>query len=109
MRFVAMLLAVVVAAAIVAGMVTIVASAGRRRAERQRRSARWQVIHRGEHGITLVAVGLTVPGGAVVEEHVVERIPDSDPDWTARFLHAREAAEERAFHLNSTVEPPPGR
>jgi len=63
--------------------------------------ATWRVRHYSERGDTVVAVALTTPRGDVVDEHVVERIPDADPDWQQRFLLAKQEAEERAFHLNS--------
>jgi hypothetical protein len=49
----------------------------------------------------VVSVARLTPAGEVAEEHVVTRIPDSDPDWSRKFLAAREEAEERAFHLNA--------
>ena len=55
----------------------------------------------------MIAVNLTLPDGRVVDSHVVARLDDSCPDWTERFLLAKELAEERAFHLNSGEEPPP--
>ncbi|MEH0844268.1 hypothetical protein V6U81_17965 [Micromonospora sp. CPCC 205711] len=80
--------------------------AGRER--RARRAARWQVTHHGRDGATVVAVVLAPPGGRALDEHVVERIPDGDPEWTTRFLRAREVAEERAFHLNGGAAGLPG-
>jgi pyridoxamine 5'-phosphate oxidase family protein len=83
-----------------------VASARGRRL-RLRSRGRWQTRHYAEGGHTVVAVALTLPTGEILDEHVVARIPDQDPDWNTRFLRAREEAEERAFHLNATEEPPP--
>jgi hypothetical protein len=62
---------------------------------------RWQPRHYADGGHTVVAVARTLPGGEVVEEHVVARIPDSDEDWSSKFLLAKEEAAERAFHLNA--------
>ena len=56
---------------------------------------------------TTVLASPTLPDGRVVDSHVVARLDDSCPDWTERFLLAKELAEERAFHLNSGEEPPP--
>jgi hypothetical protein len=41
------------------------------------------------------------PAGEVIEEHVVARFPDTDEDWSRKFLQGKEEAEERAFHLNA--------
>ena len=49
----------------------------------------------------MVAVARMTQAGEVIEEHVVARIPDSDEDWSRRFLHAKAEAEQRAFHLNA--------
>jgi hypothetical protein len=62
---------------------------------------RWQPRHYADGGHTVVTVARTLPGGEVVEEHVVARIPDSDEDWSRKFLLAKEEAAERAFHLNA--------
>jgi pyridoxamine 5'-phosphate oxidase family protein len=62
---------------------------------------RWQTHHYAYAGHTVVSVARLTAAGEVVEEHVVTRIPDSDPDWSRKFLAAREEAEERAFHLNA--------
>jgi hypothetical protein len=61
----------------------------------------WQVHHYADGGLTVVVVARLTPAGAIVEQHVVEQIPDADPDWTRRFLGAKQEAEERAFHLNA--------
>jgi pyridoxamine 5'-phosphate oxidase family protein len=71
------------------------------RARRQHRAARWQVRHRGADGHTVVSVILTTAAGDEYDEHVVDRIPDGEPDWQSRFLAARQEAEEPAFHLNA--------
>jgi hypothetical protein len=109
------LLAPLVAILLVAGAGYLVyaaaVTAGRGRQLRLRSRARWQARHRAHPGArgdeTVVVVALTLPSGEVLDEHVVARIPDSDPDWNTRFLRAREEAEERAFHLNAAEEPPP--
>jgi pyridoxamine 5'-phosphate oxidase family protein len=107
MRTLAPLVALVVAAgAAFLVYLALTASTRRRthyRTHRQRARARWQTRHYGERGETVVAVSLMLPSGEVLDEHVVVRIPDSDPDWNGRFLRAREEAEERAFHLNGTL------
>jgi hypothetical protein len=64
--------------------------------------AKWRVRHYGEQEMRVVAVCLVSEGGRVLDEHVVDRIPDSDPAWEEHFLGAMQTAEERAFHLNST-------
>lgn len=80
-------------------------SAGRRLAlppdVRPALGGRWQTHHYAYAGHTVVSVARLTAAGEVVEEHVVTRIPDSDPDWSRKFLAAREEAEERAFHLNT--------
>jgi hypothetical protein len=62
---------------------------------------RWRTHHYADAGQTVVSVARMTPAGEVLEEHVVDRIPDSDGDWSRRFLAARQEAEERAFHLNA--------
>jgi pyridoxamine 5'-phosphate oxidase family protein len=62
---------------------------------------RWQPRHYADDGHTVVVVARMTPAGEVIEEHVVARILDSDSDWSRKFLHAKEEAEERAFHLNA--------
>ena len=64
-------------------------------------TARWRARHYAHEGSTVVAVALTTPSGQVLEEHVVARFADTDPEWEGRFLAAREEAERRAFHLNA--------
>jgi pyridoxamine 5'-phosphate oxidase family protein len=93
-------------------LVVVLAIAGRRAAvTAQPRSAlgpspvdpaaRWRARHYAHEGSTVVAVALTTPAGQVLEEHVVARFADIDPEWEQRFLAAREEAERRAFHLNA--------
>lgn len=65
--------------------------------------ARWRVRHYGERGLRVVAVSLVSGSGRVLDEHVVDRIPDGDPVWEEHFLRAMGTAEERAFHLNATL------
>jgi pyridoxamine 5'-phosphate oxidase family protein len=107
MRLLAPLIALLLAAG--AGYLVYAAAvaSGRGRRLRLRARARWQTRHYAHGGETVVVVALTLPTGEVLDEHVVARIPDQDPEWNARFLRAREEAEERAFHLNATEEPPP--
>ncbi len=62
---------------------------------------RWRPRHYAEGGQTVVTVARMSPAGDVFEEHVVARIPDSDDDWSRKFLEAKQEAEERAFHLNA--------
>ena len=64
-------------------------------------AARWRARHYAHEGSTVVAVALTTPAGQVLEEHVVARFADTDPEWEGQFLAAREEAERRAFHLNA--------
>lgn len=101
MRALALVLALAVALLVFVLVVTTVAAAGQRQQVRQRRRARWGLRHYGERGETVVAVSLMLPGGRVLDEHVVARISDASPDWAERFMLAKEHAEERAFHLNA--------
>jgi pyridoxamine 5'-phosphate oxidase family protein len=98
-------LAIVLAVAYLAYRGIAALSAGRRLAlpapARPAEGGRWQTHHYVYAGHTVVSVARLTPAGEVVEEHVVTRIPDSDPDWSRKFLAAREEAEERAFHLNA--------
>jgi pyridoxamine 5'-phosphate oxidase family protein len=73
----------------------------RDRRSRLRVGGRWRPRHYADDGHTVVAVARMTPAGEVLEEHVVARILDSDSDWSRKFLHAKEEAEERAFHLNA--------
>jgi pyridoxamine 5'-phosphate oxidase family protein len=98
----AVLLVALLFAACVAGLAYVVMTpVARRHGRRLRAKARWRTRHYGERGHTVVAVGLALPSGEVLDEHVVARVRDDDPDWNARFLAARAEAEERAFHLNA--------
>jgi pyridoxamine 5'-phosphate oxidase family protein len=107
MRLLAPLIALLLVAAVGYVVYATAVGAGRGRRLQLRTRARWQTRHYAQDGETVVVVALTLPTGEVLDEHVVARIPDQDPDWNARFLLAREEAEERAFHLNATEEPPP--
>jgi hypothetical protein len=64
--------------------------------------AKWRVRHYGEREVRVVSVCLVSESGRVLDEHVVDRIADSDPGWEEHFLGALQTAEERAFHLNAT-------
>lgn len=101
MRFVGLLVALLLAAAVVYFGYAVATRLSVGRARRQHRAARWHVRHRGADGHTVVSVVLAIDEGDDFDEHVVDRIPDGDPDWQSRFLTARQEAEERAFHLNS--------
>ncbi|MFC4147358.1 hypothetical protein ACFO0M_13970 [Micromonospora mangrovi] len=108
MRAVALLLAVGVTVVVALGCHLLLTALAGRRDRRAVRAARWQVLHYGRDGRTVVAVGLVPPRGPVLDEHVVDRIPDTDPGWNDRFLRARLSAEERAYHLNGGGPPLPG-
>lgn len=77
MRALALVLALAVALLMFVLVVTTVAAAGQRQQVRQRRRARWGLRHYGERGETVVAVSLMLPGGRVLDEHVVARISDA--------------------------------
>ncbi|MEJ3747243.1 hypothetical protein WEI85_28660 [Actinomycetes bacterium KLBMP 9797] len=73
----------------------------RGRDRRSQQKAVWQVRHYGDNEMTVVAVSLTTPTAEILDEHVVARVPDADPDWQRLFLAAQQEAAERAFHLNT--------
>ena len=100
MRALALLLALGVTLVVAVSCYLLLTAIAGRRSRRAARAARWQVLHYGRNGQTVVAVGLVPPDGRVLDEHVVDRIADGDPEWSDRFLLARESAEERAYHLN---------
>jgi hypothetical protein len=101
MRAFALLLAVVLTVVVLA-CGYLAATALRRGGDRRsREKAVWRPRHYTDRGATVIAVSLTTPGGEVLDEHVVLRLPDQESDWQGRFLEARQEAEERAFHLNS--------
>ncbi len=66
---------------------------------------RWRARHYADDGYTVVTVARLTGKDEVIEEHVVARIPDLDEDWSRKFLHAKQEAEERAFHLNAGSAP----
>ena len=101
MRLGAELAAVLLVAALLVLGYAGMRGAAARGAQRARRDARWAVLDRTDAGSVVVVVALATPSGRVLEEHVVRRIADDDPDWSAALLAARAEAEERAFHLNS--------
>jgi hypothetical protein len=100
MRAVVPLVALLVAACAAYLVYLATTPIARHRSRRLAAKARWQIRHYGERGETVVAVSLMLPTGEVLDEHVVARVPDDDPDWNGRFLLAQEEAAERAFHLN---------
>jgi pyridoxamine 5'-phosphate oxidase family protein len=79
----------------------VLATAQRRRQTRMSHAARWKLRHFGEQGATVVTTSLMLPDGRVLDQHVVARIAEEDPEWTAKFLAATQDAQERAFHLNA--------
>jgi hypothetical protein len=101
MRGFALLLALALTAAVLYCAYLVATSTRQGTARRSREKATWKVRHYSHDGATVVAVGLTAVEGDLLDEHVVARIPDEDPDWQTRFLEARQEAEERAFHLNT--------
>jgi hypothetical protein len=101
MRGFAIVIALVLALIVIYCVYLVASALSRGATRRSHEGATWRVRHYSERGDTVVAVALTLPRGDVVDEHVVERVPDADPDWQQRFLLAKQEAEERAFHLNS--------
>jgi hypothetical protein len=83
-------------------VVYLAVSSGTGRQVALTRGAKWRVRHYGEREVRVVAVSLVSESGRVMDEHVVDRIPDNDPAWEEHFLGAMQTAEERAFHLNAT-------
>jgi pyridoxamine 5'-phosphate oxidase family protein len=100
-----LLLVVVVLVLAIAGRRAAVGAGAPPRAALPDASARWRARHYAHEGSTVVAVALTNPAGQVLEEHVVARFADTDPEWEPRFLAARDEAERRAFHLNADLPP----
>jgi pyridoxamine 5'-phosphate oxidase family protein len=96
----ALVLALAVTLLVVGLTLLITVALSRRRRLRVIRSARWRPRHYSRDGATVVAVSLMSPDGRVLDEHVVDRLPQGEPDWTTRFVKARQEADERAFHLN---------
>jgi hypothetical protein len=105
MRLIAVLFAVLAVVLLVVAVGAAFGIAGRRRDARTDAAARWRLHHFAERGETVVAVALALPDGRVLDQHVVDRFADADPEWERRFLHAREEAERRAFHLNADRPP----
>ena len=110
MRFIGLLIELVLIVAICYGAYRLVTATRRiltaaRNLPAVAGPAAWKVRHYGEAGHRVGAVSLVDDRGKVLDEHVVDRIPDSEPDWEARFLRARQTAEERAFHLGSGSDP----
>lgn len=58
-------------------------------------AGRWAVGHYDADGATHVVLQKVVPGGDVVDEHVIATIPVDAPDYDAAFLSAMAAARER--------------
>ena len=98
-----LLLLAEVAVVLVVAYLVYGAVAGLARGRRPRSVAggQWQPHHYADAGQTVVTVARMSQSGQVIEEHVVARIPDSDDDWSRKFLLAKQEAEERAFHLNA--------
>jgi pyridoxamine 5'-phosphate oxidase family protein len=88
---------IVVAACLTYGAVAV---RGRRKGS-GRENGVWHLFHYAQDGHTVVAVARGTPEGHVIEKHVVARIPDTDENWSNRFVEAKLDAEERAFHLNA--------
>ena len=101
MRAIALVVALVVTLLIAFGAYLVLATLARRRQARMSQAARWKLRHFGDRGATVVTASLMLPDGRVLDEHVVARVAEDDPDWTTRFLAASAVAEERAFHLNA--------
>lgn len=100
-RVVALVIEVAVVVLVAYLVYGAVAGLGRRRRPGLPTGGRWQAHHYAENGHTVVSVARLSPAGEVTEEHVVARIPDSDDDWSRKFVAAKQEAEERAFHLNA--------
>jgi hypothetical protein len=60
----------------------------------------WRVASYADEGRTTVAVRLTNPAGAVLDEHVVATVAGDAPDWQRSLLQAQLEAERRAIRLN---------
>ena len=103
MRMIAILFGLTVMVVLAYAASTMIASVGARRRGALESGGTWRARHYGEGGARVVAVALMSDDHRVLDEHVVERIPDADPAWEERFLRAMGTAEERAFHLNATM------
>ena len=65
-------------------------------------ASRWETAHYGVNGATKVVVRKAAPRkGKVLDEHVVAVIPDDDPDYEEKFLHAMAQARSRAALFDS--------
>ena len=65
-------------------------------------AGRWETAHYGVHGATKVVVRKAAPStGKSSDEHVVAVIPDDDPDYEEKFLHAMAQARSRAALFDS--------
>jgi hypothetical protein len=68
--------------------------------ERGSHRSTWRVASYSDAGRTTVAVRLVNPSGAVLDEHVIARVPGDAIDWHRSLLQAQLEAESRAMHLN---------
>jgi hypothetical protein len=68
--------------------------------ERGSHRSAWHVASYADGGRTTVAVRLVNPSGAVLDEHVIARVPGDAIDWQRSLLRAQLEAESRAMHLN---------
>jgi hypothetical protein len=93
-----------VAIVFVAAFVVVSGVTALRRGRQPRLSMGAWLLHyaRTVHGR---GVARETPEGHVIEKHVVALIPDSDQDWSRKFVEAKLEAEERAFHLNADRSP----
>jgi hypothetical protein len=65
-------------------------------------AGRWETAHYGVSGATKVVVRKATPRtGRMLDEHVVAVIPDDDPDYEEKFLHAMAQARSRAALFDS--------
>src|SRR5437763_1268336 len=99
MRAIAFVMALV-ATLLIAFLAYLVLATAQRRQTRMSQAARWKLRHFGDQGATVVTTSLMLPDGRVLDQNIVARIAEADPEWTAKFLAATQDAEERAFHLN---------
>jgi hypothetical protein len=68
--------------------------------ERGSHRATWRVASYADGARTTVAVRLVDPSGAVLDEHVIARVPGDAIDWQRSLLQAQLEAESRAMRLN---------
>ena len=65
-------------------------------------ASRWETAHYGVNGATRVVVRKIAPRtGEMLDEHLVAVIPDDDPDYEEKFLHAMAQARSRAALFDS--------